>query len=191
MRSIKVYYFNELSEEAKERAVDAIIRAGLNFTEIEVESITEVFKDEVIKYGFDEDVRVEWRLSYSQGDGVAFYGNLDFSRWLSNNKNLFSNEELDVLENDYIEVLVYPNSFGRLYSHYNTMDIKLNSNYLDEYTDLFDKIYDTINDDIKNLSKRLENLGYEMIDYYNSFEYVKELAIANEFEFFEDGTLFR
>jgi hypothetical protein len=42
--------------------------------------------------------------------------------------------------------------------------------------------------DRKNMCDILEKQGYDEIDYYYSDEYIDEIIICNEYEFYADGT---
>ena len=194
MRNIKVYYFNELNEEAKRKAIDAIINAGLNWTDLDNEFLTEYFRQELIDFGFN-DVEVEWRLNYVQGDGVAFYGELNALSILQNNKEKFEEGTFNILMDniDNIAIHVIRNEFSNWYSHYNTMDIEC-INYYEENEELekaIEELEEVVRYLVKELSVTLERDGYDRIEESSTDEYNEELAIANEFEFFEDGTLFR
>ena len=194
MRSIKVYHFNELNEEAKRKAIDAIINAGLNWTDLDNEFLTEYFRQKLIDFGFN-DVKIEWSLNYAQGDGVAFYGELNVLPVLQNNKEKFEENTFNILMDNIgnIEIRVNRNSLSNRYSHYNTMDVEC-INYYEESEELekaIEELEEVVRYLVKELSVTLERDGYNSIQESSTDEYIEELAIANEFEFFEDGTLFR
>jgi hypothetical protein len=195
----KVYYFEELNEEAKKKAIEDFRRRG-TWKQWDNENLSKYFKERLREYGFYNDVQIEFSLGYCQGDGVAFYGEIYFSKWLKNHQDHFTKKELKRLEwlnNVFgIEVSTTRNSYGYHYSHYNTMDIEVTC---DRYIDLRDgdlldevlnKVEELLEDEVVELSCDLERIGYEEIEYKNSDEYIIESIIANEYEFTEDGSLY-
>ena len=78
VKEIKVFKFEELSEEAKEVARNWYKGCMDNDFYFETEHIKEDFQYELEKLGYPTN-KIEFSLSYSQGDGVAFYGHIDLS----------------------------------------------------------------------------------------------------------------
>lgn len=116
-------------------------------------SLTKYFQKRLNDFGFDnmdiEDFDIRYSLSYSQGDGVAFYGDLRYS--LTGLFQLFLkevgtiNQKINLRHNadkffDLIEELyqenycskIYGNRFSYHYSHFNTMELE-GPEELDEY----------------------------------------------------------
>lgn len=201
MRNVefKVYYFEELSEEAKKKAIEDYRRIG-TWEQWDNDVLSEYFKERLMEYGFYSDVRIEFSLGYCQGDGVAFYGEIDFSIWLKNHQDHFTKKELKRLEwLNYefgIGLSTTRNSYGYHYSHYNTMDINVacdgyiglrDSDLLDE---VLNEVEELLKDEVVELSREFERIGYEEIEYKNSDEYIIESIIVNEYEFMEDGSMF-
>ena len=195
----KVYYFEELSEQAKKKAIEDF-RRGDTWELWDSDNLSEYFKERLMEYGFYDDVQIEFSLCYCQGDGVAFYGEIDFSIWLKNHQDHFTKKELKRLEwlNEEfgIGLSTIRNSYGYHYSHYNTMDINVtcdvyeglrDSDLLDE---VLNKVEELLKDEVVELSREFERIGYEEIEYKNSDEYIIERIIANEYEFMEDGSMF-
>lgn len=209
--TITLYKFDELKPEAKERAIQKW-RDGMEW-DIESEFITESFEEKLKKLGYPTD-NIEWRLSYSQGDGVAFYGDVDVQVVA---KRILKGDDLTLfnklIEEDLtVTVKIYKNSFGYHYSHWNTMEVELDGDCLetmmdylyedldddsDEYADKRDELEsmlmnlrEGISDEIKDVSRQLEKDGYADIEYYESDEAISETLKANEYEFKEDGTMF-
>lgn len=211
---INLYKFEELSDDAKQNAINKY-RESMDW-QIESEFITEKFVEKLSDMGYPTD-DLEWRLNYSQGDGVAFYGEVDIDKVMKR----LENEGYDLNYNLYraidsenltITARIYRNSFGYHYSHYNTMKVEIDGDsietmieYLygdldsdtDEYVNKYNEIYnflldlrDCIHNDIKGVSKQLEKEGYNDIEYYSSDEAIAETLIANECEFTEDGVMY-
>lgn len=195
----KVYYFEELSEQAKKKAIEDFRRRG-TWEQWDNDDLSEYFKERLMEYGFYDDVQIEFSLGYCQGDGVAFYGEIDFSIWLKNHQDHFTKKELKRLEwLNYefgIGLSTTRNSYGYHYSHYNTMDINVacdgyiglrDSDLLDE---VLNEVEELLKDEVVELSREFERIGYEEIEYKNSDEYIIESIIVNEYEFMEDGSMF-
>lgn len=66
-------FFDELSDEAKEFAIENERSSGRRFDDDDALFLTEDFQQQLSEKGF-EAVKVFWSLGYCQGDGVAFYG---------------------------------------------------------------------------------------------------------------------
>lgn len=211
---INLYKFEELSDDAKKNAIENY-RESMDW-QIESEFITEKFVEKLSDMGYPID-DLEWRLNYSQGDGVAFYGEVDIDKVMDRLKRKGYDLNYDLYkaidnENLTITARIYRNSFGYRYSHYNTMKVEIDGDsietmmeylygYLDsdtdEYVDKYNEIYnflldlrDCIHNDIKGVSKQLEEEGYNDIEYYSSDEAITETLIANEYEFTEDGVMY-
>lgn len=209
---VNLYKFEELSDKAKQNAIKHY-RESMDW-QIISESITEKFTEKLSAIGYPTD-DLEWSLSYSQGDGVAFYGEVDMDKVINRleHKGYDLNYDLYRAINNKgltITARIYRNSFGYHYSHYNTMEVEVDGDSIEvmveylygdldenEYIDKHDEIYDFllklkgyIHNDIKDVSKELEKEGYSDIEYYSSDEAIAEILIANEYKFTEDGMMY-
>lgn len=209
---VNLYKFEELSDKAKQNAIKHY-RESMDW-QIISESITEKFTEKLSAMGYPTD-DLEWSLSYSQGDGVAFYGEVDMDKVINRleHKGYDLNYDLYRAIKDKgltITAKIYRNSFGYHYSHYNTMEVEVDGDSIEvmveylygdldenEYIDKHDEIYNfllklkgCIHNDIKDVSKELEKEGYSDIEYYSSDEAIAEILIANEYEFTEDGMMY-
>ena len=201
MRNVefKVYYFEELSEGAKKKAIEDYRRRG-TWEQWDSEDLSGYFKERLMEYGFYNDVEVEFSLGYCQGDGVAFYGEIDFSMWLKNHQDHFTKKELKRLEwLNYefgIELSTTRNFLSYHYSHYNTMDINVECDYrtdyrhTGQYDEVLQKLEELLKAEVVELSCDFERIGYEEIEYKDSDRYIIDYIIANEYEFMEDGSMY-
>lgn len=195
----KVYDFDELSESAKENA-------RRNY----LENFHEVFMfsedcQEILKTDFPHsDLKVEYSLSYCQGDGLNVYGEIaiqDAILFVTENKEecnkVFTRKErrfLSWLVNQHITAINRSNSH---YNYYTSkaediryyIELELEGNY---YRDI---PYETINkfanlfdDYFKKYCKNLEDDGYNWFYEVEDAE-IKEVWDANEYlGFTENGT---
>lgn len=208
---IKLYKFDELNAEAKENAISNY----RNFIDwdFESKSITDFFVEYLTSVGYPTE-DIEWCLSYSQGDGVAFYGDVDLNIVVP---RLLDAEYVKLYEKMLEEGMtvtanIYRNSYGYRYSHYNTMEVEVDGDYIetfmeylydeldeesDEYVekyneieDFFTTLRDAIHNDIKDVSRHLEGVGYEVIEHIESDENIIEMIKLNGYEFTEEGKLY-
>jgi hypothetical protein len=97
------------------------------------------------------------------------------------------------IEEDDIELETTRNSFGYRYSHAHTMDA-LVTNYYGDNNDInkvLDKVQNIFKMDVVDMSKKFEKGGYEILEYYSSEEYMKDLCNSNDYEFYSNGELYK
>jgi hypothetical protein len=179
--------YKELDSNAKEKARDWAKEA---FNDIASDAVRTCFEEELEKLGLPtEDIC--WRLSYCQGDGMAFYGKFDLAEFAKTNKE---SPLLTLLKfGDNIPSLTFEisrNGFGHHYSHYNTMDVSLYEGGFDLTTEqeaVVVQIEEYLREFVKTLSKRLEKKGYDILEFFESEEYLQEAIEENDYEFDEFG----
>ena len=206
-REYKVYNFSELSEGAKEKVKQWYLDD--DFRPCEFENIY----TEDLRYLFNNsDLKLQFSLSYCQGDGLNIYGKLDLmdvftairdtehsGDLFEQYKDLFSEHEQRTIE-AYMEVC------GR------EVDLPYNRHYcycIDDRVDFADdwiesleycrykniqidtirKMEKLVGRMFENLSATYEKYGYDY--FYNADdEVVNETCEANGWRFLEDGTFF-
>lgn len=201
----EVFSFDELSGEAKKRAIQTWRDRGWDFDEADARMLTEFFEEELRRFGLPSgDVR--WRLSYSQGDGVAFYGPVDLDEFIRAETapgRTGAPEEWTPPAAKPGGRARYEPLVGRVrvairkvreltrYDHYNTMVVDS-----DAEGDLTDRDYALLGDleaeiaaVAREASRELEKLGYQEIDYRTGDEQIAESIESGDFEFTEDGRL--
>jgi len=152
--TIRRYSFEELSERAKEKAIEGM-RNSLNEL-LDSEALTEYLEERVSTAlgGESERIRLEYSLSYCQGDGVAIYGTI---------------QRKDAPDLSWPEGAAYV-ELGRTqwsnhYSHYNSFSV---SAYDEEGEDIEDvRIIET---QLRDLCRELERDGYKFIEACTSEE---------------------
>lgn len=194
--TIKIYSFNELSDEAKEKAID--YERNYRYKNGEpLMFFNEVYNEYFTRAGFN-GTQIQYSLSYSQGDGLSF-----------------SAESYDFLKDLYLEVLgegkektaellaenstlIMKGNTGR-YCYASTSDIDLYfENYTSEINCLNIDNIESVQGQVLNklctiyidLCKELEDIGYKEIEHYYSDEVIIEDLIDNETEFLETGDLY-
>ena len=193
MRTIrtKVYTFNELSQEAKEIAIE-------NYRD-KMDVYLDCFNDDAVeqieKAGFYDDVKLQYSLSYSQGDGLSFSCSRIEERVLLS----FFAEVLGKGKEKTAKVIIENCSFvntgndGRhCFASKNDIEFILES---------YKNDYNNINNIVKKVETKIENLymelcedlekqGYSDIEYQYSDEAITETLIANEYEFLANGKMY-
>ena len=160
--------------------------------------LTEVFKQKINKKGFEDIDDIRWRLSYSQGDGVAFYGGFkesltgeEFQDYQQDSHLINSlAEQFDIdLKNKYIYFEIYKTVNN--YNHYNSMAIEIDipegieefktdlSNTL-YYYELREAIEQVFNNEI--VKEYLPSEDPENIESWNDLECIIELLLDITFE---------
>ena len=193
---LNIYNFEELSEEAKQYAIEKHRAYEYEHGE-PLMFFSETYNEKFSEAGF-EGTEIQYSLSYSQGDGLSF-----------------SAENYDKLELLYLEVLgkgkektakvLAENTVVKLtgntghycYAHTNQVDLyfehytsAINCENIDNIESVQGQVLNKLTTIYMDLCKELEKIGYEQIEYYQSDEAIKETLIANEYEFLEDGKRF-
>ena len=206
-REYKVYNFSELSEDAKEKAKQWYLDD--DFRPYDFENIY----TEDLKYLFNNsDLKLQFSLSYCQGDGLNIYGKLDLvdvftairdtkhsGDLFKQYKDLFSEHEQKTIE-AYMEVcgreVELP--YNRHYCYCIDDRVDFADDWIEslEYCRYKNIQIDTIRKMEKLVGRMFENLSgtYEKYGYdyfYNADdEVVNEACEANGWRFLEDGTFF-
>lgn len=193
MRTVrtKVYSFNELSKEAQQKAIEQFRdreRVYLDF-----------FNDDAIEQindaGFYDDVKLQYSLSYCQGDGLSFsckrieWKAIEplFTEVLGQGK-----EKSAKLIFEHCSFLCTGNDWHYCFASKSDIDFCL-ENYNREYKNINEvvgNVLTKIENKYLELCKKLENQGYSEIEYQQSDEAIKETILANDYEFTKDGNEF-
>ncbi len=198
--SYDVYTYDELSDEAKEKVKDWFLDIrreddGGIFQDSCLETLNEVFPN--------SDVKVEYSLSYSQGDGFNTYGKLDVNDLLNvdlskyplkdskyitplSDKDAIKAvcEKADVTSIDLPENRRYGYSMADRIEVVPDYDVELT----DEETALLSELEKFAQDVMGFLNSHFESSGYDYF-YEATDEEVADWADVNEYEFTEDGKL--
>ena len=201
MRTIQteLYYFNELSEEAQGVAIESIQTtfSDMVFGYGEEEAMEEMFKDHLRFKGY-YNMMPEYSLSYSQGDGVRFVGDMDLVDMSDLLFRLLDENQYDMLIESGIDIELSIKSNSNWYFHEHTMSFYLTSDVDDEYEDGKNEVLNVILDefskalikDARNTSLELKKMGYEYMEHCLSYENIKEYLNESDIEFYGDGRLY-
>lgn len=198
---LNVFTVNELSEEAKAKVLD---RHRYDFNDLVNYDIQEEFKITLEDKGYPTD-DIRYRLNYCQGDGVAFYGEIDLEEFIEKRheeleKSLSKHDlrRVKYIAKEGLTIDIRKNQYFHLYDHYNTMIVE--AGYVDEYMsyrakdsdieEMINSVYaleEFIKYDVKVVSKELEDIGYNIADNYENDDYIIEYLNENDYYFTEDG----
>lgn len=183
------YKFHELSPKAKERAIEKG-RQWL-WDDVDAKDLTEWFSERLEEVGLpSEDVR--WRLSYSQGDGVAFYGKMDLEEYVAKNK--LKSKYKDLFKDDfeaYVTFEIDRRGSGN-YDHWNTMRVECYASHRDptqKQAELLDELREHVQEQAATVSREFERAGYDAIENKTSDEAVAEYLEANDYDFDASGKM--
>ena len=170
-KTIQVYKYEELSDDAKETALNSHIESN-DFDFLE-ESLTEYLKELLTEAKIDGEAELSYSLSCCKGDGVSFTGNFEYKG---------------------VNISVTRNNSH--YVHSNSVDIEAEADEDDDddlKNDLIEAVTDEAEAEFKEIFKeicdKIEKVGYSEIEYQNSEESFKENCEANEYTFRENGEM--
>lgn len=189
-KTIKLYTFDELSEEAKKKALEKLYDINV-YDDYWYDDMLEEFKEDMKKMGYYVE-NVYFRGFWSQGDGACFTGSVDILEYVKIKK----------LGNKYRKLLHYVKDMGGSvdittsgrYYHPETMRfedniIQMGSLYDDEIlqqaTIIVDLIEKEAREKVDELYERLE----EQYDYLVSEEAIIDTIECNDYYFTKDGEL--
>lgn len=189
----KVYTYDELGNDAKERARSAYLetREPYDFTDMVIADLRGSFPN--------SDLNVEYSLSYSQGDGLNVYGDLSVDDLLAFVGDKFTDKEARTIKayDEECHCIVLPkNAMRYSYCFVNRCDVAYKWEDELEYAcyaninrDVLRKLQDVVVDVFTRLCSQYEEWGYDY--FYNiTDEEMQEECNANGYEFTEDGRFY-
>lgn len=94
------------------------------------------FNTRLVEAGLPDGLNLEWSLSYSQGDGVAFYGEIEHTHWLDLFVRIYPNQKRQYRKFERLAksliawsgysdslITIERNWFGHRYCHADTMSL--------------------------------------------------------------------
>lgn len=188
MKTIKIYNFNELSQEAKDTAINNFRGEG--------EVFLDFFNDDCIQIinerGFKGNIKLQYSLSNCQGDGLSFGCDYFDSQKLHEifKEVLGSGKDktIEILMNNYAYFTLDGNNSRYCYAHKNDLEYIFDDNInAPNIEEVVGKVEAKLVEIYLNLCKELEKMGYDEIDYQYSDEYIITELIEREYEFLENG----
>lgn len=204
MRQAKVnlYSVNELTGKARDKAIEAG-REWHNATFDSDDMTTQLTEYAHEKHGV-KSTECNWSISFSQGDGVAFYGTIDLDELAKKHENV--KKIIDAAAE--IDVTLSVTSEGRnsRYHHWNSMTVSAEHDtgyrYSDKYRDedegpledkadkLANELQEAVADILKAASRDTHSWGEKCVLADSEDDSIVELLEANEWEFDVNGKPF-
>ena len=199
---INVFDFNELNEKAKSKArdkVEILLSDDVNFI------LFELFVDKLKENGFhfeDFQKAIHYSLDSCQGDGVAFYGEVDSELLLQHlNKDFNSPECIAALVNfpEVFTTTIEIQNKNSGYNHANSMYVNVNiepDSDLIDYVDVDRKIdceceiENYIGKLVIDLSNKMEEEGYVLIRSMRDDSYIAEYCKEKCIMFYANGSIY-
>lgn len=206
-KEYEVYEYSELSEKAKEKAKQWYL-----YTVQDAKEFTDAYMEELRLVFPDSSLKLQYSLSYCQGDGLNIYGKLDIIDFLSTikgnpeNGDFVKEFEHSLTEKEIKTIEAYmeecgrevelPYNIGYCYCIADKTDFAEDwicelkyRKYKNIQVDTIRKLEDIVKEMFKSLATRFEKYGYEYF-YEVSDEQMEEMSEANEWTFLADGTIF-
>jgi len=194
--TIKIYKFEELSEEVKEKVIEK--KYDINLHHDWWEAVYEMYMQD--ETGFDID-KIYFSGFWSQGDGAMFEGspNKDILNFITPN---YRNEAyqkdwsrvIKLIKNGDINIYGSFTHQGHYYhskSYSDNLDAEMTNDWYGKNYSNIEDILEDILEEIREYYEDVCNKIYHSLEqeheYYSSREAIEESIIANEYEFTEDG----
>jgi hypothetical protein len=197
--TVKIYKFDELSDESKEKARDWWRKGGLGY--YWHESIFSDFVNICEILGFDV---IESNIHFSgfcqQGDGASFTGSYKYSKSSTKKIREYAPQDTALHEiSDTLQALQKRNFYGLWgniercstshYVHESTIAFSDVYRDSDNYQDATSDAQDTLTDCARDLCRQLYASLERECEWLNSDEQVDESIRCNEYEFTFDGEI--
>ena len=188
MKEIGIYLLDELPDDIQAKAIENL---GNSMSEWlpEAEDIRQEMQYVLEEHGYI-DMDIYFSLSYSQGDGAAAYGQLDMEHWVKEHPEYWWLIEPDA--GSIVDVHVH-GAINNRYHHHNSMHVEVEVCDETVYTAFWqhkiDELDEVILSELKEMSHRMEKVGYELIEAVREEDYIRDFACGNDTHFFEDGSI--
>lgn len=180
-----IYNYNELSYDAKENVKRKYLEEKDNYD----------FEDmcmEYLKASFpNSELHIEYSLCYVQGDYFHIYGCFSFKD-LIENINFFTEVEKKILDSiiknsEITNVKIYKNNYYNNYYGNFTDDIIPENSVEEKIVEQFEAECQEL---YENLCTNFKKAGYDFFYEVDEEELIDWIDV-NNFEFLEDGSIFR
>ena len=198
--TVEIYKFNELSESAKENALENLREINIRYGDW-WDSIYDMYKCDTP--GFEID-NIYFSGFWSQGDGAMFEGCIT-DDVLDLIKPSYRNEAynrdfykvINLIKKDYISVFGKFKQYGHYYHHKSYSDTLeyefINDSYGKDYSnveEVLEDILEEIREHYEDVCMKLYRDLEKEYEYLTSEEAIIETIECNEYEFTKDGEQF-
>lgn len=195
--TINMFKFEELGEDAKERARDWWRNGGLDYEWWD--GVYSRAEDAAKILGIDID-KIYFTGFWSQGDGACFTGTYEYKKGAVKTikKEFPADRRLHSIAADLQEVqkgafyslAASVSHSGRYYHEYST-DISVTDTRRDYYDDLAtEDQQEGVQEALQDFMRWIYSMLEQEYEYLNADEQVNGALICNEYEFNEDGSIY-
>jgi hypothetical protein len=187
--NIEIFKFNELSEAAKETAIEQYRNS--------IDDVLWYFSDDINEQLREENITLkknglQYSLNYCQGDGLSFAGEFDVQKMVKMALPNLSEKRQNVVNECIYSLYSSGNTGHYCYASKNDIDIEYNYPNLDynkhsNLTALCEIVVEFTKDYYIALCNKFEKQGYSEIEYQYSNEGIIENIIDNDYDFTIDG----
>lgn len=169
-KEYQIYTFDELSQEAKDKALnDYFAEESFDFLSEDMEyKLTELLAENQIKISDGDKLKIQYSLSNCQGDGAMFEGRYEWNGY-----------EVSIKQSGH-------------YYHFNSKQIEMWQEKHDtcETVDASEEVYKQFDNLYVSICKELARYGYDVIETYQSEESFKDICEENGYTFLSTGEMF-
>jgi hypothetical protein len=190
---IKVFNIKELSEKAKQKAIDDNRDWNVEYIQW-WDCIYEEFKEKAEEKGFS-DPKIWFSGFCSQGDGACFDAEIDLNElinWVAD-KNKYKHL-IPFIEEGTISASIGKTSYANHYNHERTRYVELEHPFYSERCPRSFKLCSELQEELEeiryDLSRELYRALEKEYEYLTSDELIEERLEINEVQFTEDGRVF-
>jgi len=190
-KEYQVLNFDELTEDVKDYVIDKWYESeDYPFLEEDISEELLCFDE----YNIFENPKLQYSLSYSQGDGLSFEADINILNFLN---NIYSKKLPEYKKRAIDEYIwkVYSMGNDGNYCFASKSNIDFFCNYCDGVErPCLDKLWDDILEEITeyylDICYKLEKSGYSILDYRMNYNEFSETCEANGYTFLKDGKMF-
>lgn len=177
-----VYFFDDLSDDAKEKALENYRDCNVEFDSW-YEYVIDDHDGKLEEKGYTSPV-ISFRGFASQGDGASFTAGVNLEKWLKNHKRKTYYKRLLSAESigDFTAKIIRTDHH---YSHENTVRAEVECS--DSVHSLAMELESELTRDVRELSREIYKALENEYFYQTSDESVKDTIISNEWTFTEKG----
>lgn len=190
---IQLFKFEELSEEAKQKAIERYQKSAYEDSDL-LHFFSDDCEEAAKEAGFF-DTEFIYSLNSCQGDGLSFSaGSVDIDRFIKEALPSIKVSVLNAVKNSIYKINVSYNNGHYCYA--SRSDVSIETDFpctgrkYPNLQNLIDTIEAHIQDAYLSLCKELEKQGYGEIEYQTSEDCAREHLIRNEYDFTIDGKIY-
>lgn len=198
-KTITLYQFDELSDEAKENAIEKLRDINVNYPDWD-DYLIDNWQEALEKIGF-QNAKIEYSGFWSQGDGASFTADINSEKIFSSmvycraQKDYPSARIIELAEKIYINdgFKMYLSRGRSNYSHERAVSINIDveNPYRDNrfWAKIIERFENALDDFRIDLCHAIYKTLETNYNYLTSDEAIAEAIRANEYDFLENGEM--